>query len=98
MSPECQKKHNRTLGGIALASNIDPEMFEIGMRVTASKPFSSPWNLDKEKLFAEDVTEMLVEKAGPSPGENAFGGKLAVYTKREKDNKIGIIFSTKNTF
>ena len=47
MSPECQKKHNRTLSGIALASNIDPEMFEVGMRVTTNKLFSSPWKIDE---------------------------------------------------
>jgi len=34
MSPACQKKHNRSLEGIAFASNIDPEMFDLGMRPT----------------------------------------------------------------
>lgn len=83
MSPECQKKHNRTLSGIALASNIDPEMFEVGMRVTTNKLFSSPWKIDEQKIFVEDAVNMMIERFGPTRSEeNSFGGQLAIYTEK----------------
>jgi hypothetical protein len=45
MAPSCQKKHNRTLSGIAFASNIDPEMFELMMRTTKQSTFDTPWTI-----------------------------------------------------
>lgn len=32
MDPSCKAKHNRTLSGIAFASNLEPEMFEVMMK------------------------------------------------------------------
>lgn len=58
MSPDCQKKHNRSIGGIAFASNIDPEMFDLGMRPSQASPRLSSWFPQKTKAFAENVRKM----------------------------------------
>ena len=62
MSPECQKKHNRSLSGIALASNIDPEMFELAMKTTTAKTGSNDWQLDTHKQFTENVVDLKMAK------------------------------------
>jgi hypothetical protein len=62
MSPDCQKKHNRSLKGIAFASNIDPEMFDLGMKITQPSPSISSWRLHENKAFFSDVKRMKLAK------------------------------------
>lgn len=50
MNPTCANKHNRTINGIAFASNIDPEMFSVYMKsFITDKAF--PWNFSQNKLW-----------------------------------------------
>ena len=56
------------------------------MRLTKNQSFTSPWHFETDKLFAEDVTDVKMEKVTVS-GEDASGGRLVVYTKKEQSGK-----------
>jgi hypothetical protein len=60
LSPSCQKKHNRTVKGIAFASNIDPEIFSIFMK--SFSKIQSPWYFESNKLLLENAVSVKLAK------------------------------------
>lgn len=99
MNPTCANKHNRTINGIAFASNIDPEMFSVYMKsFITDKAF--PWNFSQNKLWMQFITSMKIAKlTDVSDGaKTSSKDRLVVYWQIKVNGTTSILNLIQKTY